>query len=168
MKKLAYHFHTEKEHIRVQCFSQGFCHLNLSGITKFKYTHKKMNYGFWWWSKMSGVIWHHRSNGQFTLISILARSVKTTEFETVFRKLRSNKKRPNSQSIVQTVSKSLSWKEMLSPFARPAVYLAGDSRMRWNLLSSDTCQNFLHFSTFLDKLFLAFSVLQIKNGYTYS
>ena len=51
---------------------------------------------------MSGVIWHHRSNGQFTLISILARSVKTTGFETVFKKLRSNKKRPNSQRIVQT------------------------------------------------------------------
>ena len=33
MKKLAYHFHIEKEHIRIQCFSQGFCHLNLSGIT---------------------------------------------------------------------------------------------------------------------------------------
>lgn len=61
-----------------------------------------MNYGFWWWSKMSGVIWHHRSNGQFTLISILARSVKTTGFETVFKKLRSNKKRSNSQRIVQT------------------------------------------------------------------
>ena len=168
MKKSAYHFHTEKEHNRMQCFGQGFCHLNLSGIAKFKYgMHtKEMNYGFWWWSKMSGVIWHHRSNGQFTLISILAHSVKTTGFETVFKKLRSNKKRPNSQRIVQT--KSLSSKEMLSPFARPAVYLAGDNRMRWNLLSSDTCQNFLHFSTFLDKLFSAFSVLQIKNGYTYS
>ena len=45
----------------------------------------------------------YRSNGQFTLISILARSVKTTGFEeTVFKKLRSNKKRPNSQRIVQT------------------------------------------------------------------
>ena len=84
-----------------------------------------MNYGFWWWSKMSGVIWHHRSNGQFTLISILARSVKTTGFETVFKKLRSNKKRPNSQRIVQTVSKSLSWKKMLSRFARPAGGLPG-------------------------------------------
>lgn len=51
-------------------------------------------------------------------------------FETVFKKLKSNKKLPNSQRIVHTVSKSLSWKEMLSPFARPAVYLAGDSRMR--------------------------------------
>ena len=42
MKKLAYHFHTEKEHNRMQCFGQGFFHLSLSGITKFKYgTHTK-------------------------------------------------------------------------------------------------------------------------------
>ena len=147
-EKVSLSFHREKEYIRIQCFTQGFCHLNLSGITKFKYAHKNMNYGFWWWSKMSGVIWYYHSNGQFTLISILARSVKTTGFETVFKKLRSNKKRPNSQRIVQTCLNHFHGRKLLSPFARPAVYLAGDSRMRWNLLSSDTCQNFLHFSTF--------------------
>ena len=79
MKKLAYHFHIEKEHIRIQCFSQGFCHLNLSlGLP---------------------INLNMRTNA---MISILARSVKTTGFETVFKKLRSNKKRPNSQRIVQT------------------------------------------------------------------
>ena len=72
-EKVGLSFHPEKEHTRIHCFAQGFCYLNLSGITKFKYAQKN-------WIMDSGgeVIWHHRSNGQFTVISIPARSVKTT------------------------------------------------------------------------------------------
>ena len=39
-EKVGLSFHREKEYIRIQWFTQGFCHLNLSGITKFKYAHK--------------------------------------------------------------------------------------------------------------------------------